>query len=185
MCPLPAEEIYEVYKSAFEHYEGASNETTKEQFIKELNTPNSKLEWWGAYSRETGQLVGWMSCVNHGSWTETQSAKYQYDMLRLRPSDAIHYTVLEHYLNELGQKYVCSGSRNISHKTNVQEYKVKEWHFRRAYCHLHIVYNPNIRWIIKCIYPFRKILLLLDKITAVHQFNSLLRMETIVREDKH
>ena len=177
-----ADSIYAVYKAAFQSYESADNEVSEEQFKKNLN--DTPLEYWGAFSKETGELAGWMSCYNHGDWTETVSAKYHPGYLTsVRPSEGIHYHILMHYLNELGQKYICSGSRNINHKTHVQDYKIRNWNFRRAYCKLHIVYNPKIKWIVKCLYPIRKILLFFDREIHIHQVNSLLRMEEIARSN--
>lgn len=177
-----ADEIYAVYKAAFMSYKNADNEVSETEFKERIKADG--LEYWGAFSKETGILAGWMSCANHGDWTETISAKYHPDMqTAVRPSEAIHYYVLTHYLNELEQKYICSGTRNINHKTHVQDYKIQNWHFRRAYCHLHIVYNPRIKWIVKSIYPFRKMLRFLDFETHIHQINSLLRMEEIAREN--
>lgn len=177
-----AEQIYEVYEAAHQHYENADNKLTKDVFINTLK--HSKEEWWGAFIRETGLMAGWMSCANHRDWTETISAKYDPKLQVYRPSDAIHYTILTHYLNELHQYYVCSGTRNINHKTHVQDYKIRNWKFRRAYCHLHIVINPKIRWLIHIIYPFRRLLHFFDNITLIHQINGLLQMIAIAKNKK-
>ena len=177
-----ADEIWEVEKAAYAHYQNADNAQTKEHFLAGLKKQAKNLEWWAAFSREDGRMAGWMTCSNHGTWTETCRAKYHPERQSWnRPSDVIHHAVLTHYLNELGQKYICSGSRNINHKTHVQEYKIKNWKFRKAYCRLHLVYNPKIKWIVKCIYPFRKLLMLLDNVTLVHQLNALMKLEEAAR----
>lgn len=176
------EDIYEVYKSAVENYQNVDNIVSKEGLREGVKRDG--LEYWGAYDKKTGKMAGWMSCSNNGDWTETISAKYHPEYFSYtRPSDAIHYTILNHYLNELGQKYICSGSRSLNHKTNVQDYKIHNWKFRQAFCKLHIVYRKDIGIIIKLIYPFRNLLKKLDNITAVHQVNSVLKMEEIARGD--
>ena len=139
---------------------------------------------WAAFSREDGKLVGQMWCANRGDYTVTVMGKYHPDYMKLRASDAIHYAVLTHYLNELGQRYIDSGTRNISHHTGVQDYKEINWHFRRAYCLLHIEYNPQIRWLIKCLFPLRRLLYACDRIKPVHKLNGVMRMEEIARECK-
>ena len=176
------EDIYEVYKSAVENYQNVDNIVSKEGLREGVKRDG--LEYWGAYDKKTGKMAGWMSCSNNGDWTETISAKYHPEYFSYtRPSDAIHYTILNHYLNELGQKYICSGSRSLNHKTNVQDYKIHNWKFRQAFCKLHIVYRKDISILIKLIYPFRNLLKKLDNITAVHQVNSVLKMEEIARGD--
>lgn len=173
------EEMYEVYKAAYDHYEKADSEIPRDVFLR--TTAVDKRDFWGAFCKETGKMAGWMTCTNNGDRTETVFAKYHPEMMTLRASDAIHFTILNYYLNELGQKFVNSGSRNISHQTNVQDYKEHNWKFKRAYCRLHIKYNPKISIFVKGLYPFRKILLLFDKISIVHLINSVLKMEYIAR----
>ncbi len=173
--------IYDVYEAAFKSYKNADNEIPKLLFLDKI--AHDSREYWGAFSNE-GQLAGWMSCENHGDWVETMQGKYHPELQSYtRPSDALHYYLLNYYLNELGQKYLCSGSRNINHQTNVQEYKIKHWLFRKAYCKLHIEYNNKIKFAIKILFPFRKLLYYLDNITLVHQLNSLLKLEEIARAD--
>lgn len=177
------EDIYAVYKAAMRSYKTPDNELTKTDFL--ANIKQDGLEYWGAYNRLTGVLVGWMSCGNNGEWTETVTAKYHPDLQSFaRPSDAIHYTILNYYLNELGQKYICSGSRNINHKTNVQDYLIKNWKFRKAYCTLNVIYKPGINIVIKLLYPFRKLLHFFENITLVHQVYSLLKLEEISKDCK-
>ena len=175
------DELYEVYAAAVDNYQNPDNRATKDMMLQGVKEDG--LEYWAAYDRNTGKMAGWMSCSNNGDWTETISAKYHPERLPLRPSDAIHYTVLTHYLNDLGQRYISSGSRNLNHKTNVQEYKVRNWKFRHAYCKLHLVYRKDFKIIINMIYPFRSLFNKLDNITFFHQINSLLRMEEIVRNN--
>lgn len=174
--------IYEVYEAAVNHYQNADNKTPKEKMRQDIKEDG--FEYWAAYDKKSGRMVGWMSCSNNGFWTETISAKYHPELLSLRPSDALHYTILNYYLNELGQKYISSGSRSLNHKTNVQEYKVHNWKFRQAFCKLHIVYRKDVNLFIKLVYPFRSILKRLDNITTVHQLNSVLRMEEIARSTR-
>lgn len=177
------EDVYGVYKAAMSSYNTPDNEMTKTDLL--ANIKQDGLEYWGAYNRLTGVLVGWMSCRNNGKWSETVSAKYHPELQSFaRPSDAIHYAILNYYLNDLGQKYICSGSRNINHKTNVQDYKIKHWKFRKAYCTLNLIYKPWMKIFIKLLYPFRKLLHLFESITFVHQVCSLLKLEEIYRDCK-
>ena len=175
------EDIWRVYSAAYEKYETADNEVSKEEFVAALQEDTD--EYWGAFNRETGEMAGWMSCQNYGSCTETKKAKYHPDLQSYcRPSDVLHYAVLNHYLNELHQWYVTSGTRNINHKTNVQEYKIKNWNFRKAYCILHEEYRPGVRLAVGVRYPLRQVLMRFDGITKIHQLNALLMLEKLARE---
>lgn len=178
-----AEEIWDVFQAAYQSYEGVNYKQDKELFIKGLQHTNR--EYWGAFSLETGRMAGWMSCGNNGDYTNTVSAKYHPELQSYnRPSDVLHYAVLNYYLNELHQRYVCSGYRNINHKTHVQDYKINHWKFRKAYCKLHIIINPKFKWIIDLLYLFRKFFQLFDKVTLVHQLNGLLMLYQISKENQ-
>lgn len=176
------EELYECYASAQRRYKNADNLQTKEHFIKSCN--DNLLEWWGGFDIETDALIGYMTVRNYDTYIDVVSSKYSVEFLNKRVSDALNYTVLDYYLNNLKKDFACFGGRSINHQTNVQDYNIKRFDCRKAYCHLNLAYNPKIKWAVRLIYPFRKILTLFDGITLVHQINSVLKMEEIYRNRK-
>lgn len=173
--------LWECYSSAQSHYKNATKCVDKDNFI---NGCDQRLDWWAGFDLETDKMIGWLNVQVYNEYVEIQSAKFHTDFLNKRVSDALYHHVLEYYLNVLKKTYVCSGTRNINHKTNTQEYKMRRFGYRKAYCHLHIQYNPKIRMMIKFLFPFRKILNLLDRVTIIHQINGVLKMEEICREQK-
>ena len=48
--------------------------------------------------------------------------------------------------------YVYNNERNIVHETNFPEFLIKYFGFRKAYCHLHMVYNPIVSIYIYILY---------------------------------
>lgn len=177
-----SEKLYKVYVAAFQNYKEADNESSHEQFLTNCHKDQQEgVIYFAAFDKVSGMLIGYMNTVEHPTYVETRTAKYHPDFLNLRPSDAIHYTVLDYYLNQLRKKFVCSGSRNINHITNAQEYKIESFKFRRAYCHLHVKFNPKIAWAIPIAYRMRGVLRKFDKIRLIHQINAVLKMEEIQR----
>lgn len=87
----------------------------------------------------------------------------------------------EEFLQDGG--FICDGSRSVNHETHFQDYLEKYFGFRKAYCHLHIQYNPKIKWVIKLLFPLRKALVVFDEINIFHLINSVLKMEEICRGD--
>lgn len=172
------EDLWECYSSAQSRYKNADNRVDKEAFISGLNY---QLDWWAGFDCETDKMIGWLNVRVEEDYVEIQSAKFHVDFLSRCVSDALYHHVLEYYLNVLNKKYLSSGSRNINHNTNTQEYKIKRFGYRKAYCRLHVLYNPKIRIWVKLLYPFRKVLKLFDKITIMHQVNGVLKMEEICR----
>ena len=176
------DELYECYSAAFSQYENADNLKPKDQFI---NLTDPSLECWGGFDVETDKLIGYMTVAVYDVYAEIQIAKFDPAYFKQQASDALYFAVLSHYLGERKKTYVCSGSRNINHKTGTQEYKIRRFGYRKAYCHLHVEYNPKVKPIIKVLYIFRKLFRKLDKITRIHQINGVLLMEELVREQKY
>lgn len=171
--------LYDCYLSAFSRYENADNLQTKEHFMQSWQ--NNAMDCWCGFDAETDKLIGYMTVQVYEVYAEIKTAKFNSEFLNKQVSDALYYHVLEYYLNSCNKKYICSGSRSINHKTNTQEYKIRRFGYRKAYCHLHIVYNPKYRIFVEILYKFRKLLKKFDKITFFHQVNAVLLMEEIHR----
>lgn len=176
-------ELYECYTSAFTRYDSASVPMTLEDFTEYCKKTDAEDECWGAFELQENRLIGYMTVHIVGEVAETLAAKFDTRYLKAQASDAMYYYVLSYYLNEAGFKYVSGGERTISHKTGTQEYKIKRFGYKKAYCKLHLVYNPKVKVFVKIAYVFRKILSLFDKIHIFHLINSVIVMERIVRED--
>lgn len=80
------------------------------------------------------------------------------------------YEMNHYYLEELKLKYVNDGSRSITEHSNIQQFLIDTFHFRKAYCRLQIVYKWWMRLVVNLLYPFRKIIPFLS-------VKSVLRME--------
>ncbi len=171
-----ADELCVVHNKAIASYESfRGGKYTPDMFKKS----DDAIDYWAAFSIENRQIVGYMRCHKSQGYVETLTAKYDPDFLNMRASDAIHYTVLEYYLNELHYSYVCSGSRNINHKTNAQEYKVKTFGFRKAYCKLNIAYNPKFKICFSILWIFKDLLKHFDNISIIHKINGALLLKKI------
>lgn len=136
----------------------------------------------GAFDAE-GILSGYCHVVLHEGYCNLSSQKADPDKEKLQINAALVAGVLEN-LPVGDNYYVCDGERNIQHETHFQDYLEKYFGFRKAYCRLNIAYNPQIAWLVKVIYPFRKYLRRFDKIGLVHKINGIMKMEEIVRKQQ-
>ena len=177
------EELYEVQTAALSGYpEKYRPSVDKEKFRKECLKWEERFRVFGAFFRENNKLCGYTLIAEHEEYMELQVQKTDPLYEKHQINAALVANILEYYKDELTQGfYICDGERNILHETNFQEYLGKYFDFRKAYCKLNLAYNPKIKWIIKIIYPFRKILEKLDFIGIVHKLNGVLKMETFVR----
>lgn len=172
------EDLYNCYKAAYRRYKKADNFKEKNVFISDcIEDYKNGIEFWGGFDIETGILIGYMTVAVYESHVDTLTAKFWPEYMTLGVSDAIYHTILNYYLNILGKKYINGGSRNINHLTETQEYKERHFDYRKAYCRLHMAYNPKFRALIKVLCLCKRILQSFDNITFIHQINSVIKMQ--------
>ena len=155
-----------------------------EAFLKYCMQLDALYDCWAGFSAETNELIGYITVMVYNEHCEIATAKFHPDYLKLQASDTLYFEVLDYYLNKKGKKYVSSGERSINHVTGTQEYKIRRFGYKKAYCKMHIIYDSKIKLLIKIAYPIRRMFKLLDKIRIVHLFNSVLKMEQIRRENE-
>ena len=174
------EALYDVTEAAYSAYPKKYRPTmNKEFFFRDIRDMWKNSVAFGAFSRETNKLCGYalvsrQSERNLASWSLKANPQYE----KFAVNAALVEGVLRFYSEFLaGDGYMCDGARSINHETAFQDYLEKYFDFRKAYCKLHVKYNPKIKYAICCIYPLRKFLRLFDFVGIVHQLNSVLKME--------
>lgn len=181
-----SEELYRVRTAAYSAYPARYRPTVDhDRFMEELTQWDNWLTY-GAFSRETGELAG------YGLLKFAAPDFLNFLALETRPefekyavNAAVVAGILEQNRAFLARGGIlCDGARSISHETKFQDYLEKYFDFRKAYCVLHVAYNPKIRWAVRAAYPFRGVLARLDGIDIVHRMNAVLKMEEIVRSQR-
>ncbi|MBP3579687.1 MAG: hypothetical protein J6K12_00405 [Clostridia bacterium] len=179
-----AEEIYDVLVAAFSAYPEKSRRTfDRERFISGVR--GWTVDVFGTFSRESGELAGYalLMSVSDG-FIDFFEMKTKPEYEKYSVNAAMVAGILEYHEKELSEGAVISdGARSISHETAFQDYLEKYFGFRKAYCRLHLEYNPKYKPLIKILYPFRKLLSVLDFIDLFHKLNGVMKMEEIVRTD--
>lgn len=89
------------------------------------------------------------------------------------PYYGLIFEMNRYYLDELKLKYVNDGARSITNHSNIQPFLIDTFHFRKAFCRLHIEYR-GIKWLVRILFPFRKIM--------PRKIKALLDMEAMARE---
>lgn len=180
------ENLYEVFVEAFESwpvkYRPKFTHDDAKKLAKKLSA-EPEMVCYGAFYRETDELCGFMQAPTHEIYAELQVQRVKPSYEKLQINAALVYGLLENNKEKLqkGNYYILDGARSISHETNFQDYLEKYFGFRKAYCKLHIAYNPGIKWIVKILFPFREILCKFDEIGFIHNINSVLLMEELCR----
>lgn len=90
------------------------------------------------------------------------------------------YSILEFFREDINSgSYICDGSRSIRHETAFQEYLIRYFGFRKAYCKLNIIYKFPLNILVNLLYPFRRFIGTDNSITS--KISALLKMEECVR----
>ena len=84
------------------------------------------------------------------------------------------------YLNKQGFRFVNDGARSISHETNIQNFLIDKFKFRKAYCRMHVMYSLKMSIVIRLLYYLRFLFICRNPI-FFKKINSLLIQEEIRR----
>ena len=169
---------YEVYNKAFLKYTTHFTCQSKDHFIQEIESLGCEWEFFGVYYKE--KLVAYCLCSIKDDTCNYSTIKFHPQYLKYYTSYALFYTMNRYYLVDRKLKYVNDGSRNLVHKTNIQAFLITKFGFRKAYCRLHVKYNPILRFIVIFIYPLRFVFHRFNNKFAV-KITALLWQEKIIR----
>ena len=130
------------YNAAFLSYNTHLKPKTEIEFQEEIASLDVNWEFWGIYN--VGKMIGYCQNKVIDSCCDYSTIKFHPDYLKFYSSYALFYTMNNYYLNEKRFKYVNDGARSISHETNIQEFLMQKFKFRKAYCKLNIIYSKPI-----------------------------------------
>lgn len=179
-----ADQIFTISKDAYEGYPKSYRpKIMRDEYIAGVNSW-SGYDFYGAFSKEDGMLKAWARLKPYTDYSSFEMMKAIRSQEKLGVNTALIYGILEDYNPRLvNGYYICDGSRSINHETKFQDFLEKYFNFRKVFCKLHIQYNPKIRYIVKMIYPFRKIIKRIQTNSTAHKISVILQMEEIARKD--
>lgn len=179
------EELYRVQTAAFSAYpEKYRPSVEKDKFISGIGDLE-KYDVFGAFYKKTNDLAGYAFLkMQKDNFCDFTVLKTKPELEKYAINAALVYGIVSYYKAFLQNGgIICDGARSINHETHFQDYLEKYFGFRKAYCHLHVQYNPRVKWMIKLLFPLRKVLASLDGIGIFHSINSVLKMEEICRRN--
>tara|TARA_B100001287_G_C22666314_1_gene523017 strand:+ start:947 stop:1753 length:807 start_codon:yes stop_codon:yes gene_type:complete len=168
---------YNIYQNVFREYNSILKIKSKAKYLESLK---GNYEFWGVFYKN--KLVGYsQNKIKHNACdysTIKISRKYNHKYA----SYALFFTMNSFYLKDKKLKYVSDGARSILHKSNIQDFLIKKFKFRRAYCLLNVMYHPHIKIFVEILYPFRKIFNFLP-FDFFRKLSIVLRQEALVRNN--
>lgn len=169
------EEGYSVYVLAAENYRIKCIPPTIEEFKKRVRNAVEN-EYWGVFDNTTGKLVAFSMNLVSKDTAEYCTLKAIPEYQKKYAYYGLIYEMNRYYLEELKLRYVNDGARSITEHSNIQPFLIEKFKFRKAYCHLSLHYKWWLWLAVKCLYPFRKVILN-GKVKAI------LNMESMARGD--
>lgn len=148
---------YEVYSKAFELYATYLVPSTQEVFKKNILASNH-YDFWAVYEKDRGKMIAYSQNKIEDNSVNYMTIKFHPNYLRLYPSYILFFEMNRYYLEEKGLLYVSDGARSISHQSNIQNFLIQKFKFRKAYCRLNIVYRKDIAIMVKILYPWQSII---------------------------
>lgn len=179
---IPYEElernVYPILEDTFAHYKVHDRTMNRAVFSKYLEECQQRnFDYWGIFLKDTQEMVGFCT-VNH--WEDCCEYGYSGVYARYKSHGYYPYYGLYHHLNgyylqDQGFRYVSDSARTITGHSEIQDFLIQHFHFRKAYCKLEVHYRWWMNIAVKLLYPFRKLI-------PTSQVKALLNMEAMQRE---
>ena len=154
-----AEQMSNILVKEWKYYDDSYEEGNDRQKLtddfKKLTMKNlGNAEYLGAFLKDTDTMIGYAIYNLFDDWIEYSVVKTDPEYLNTQVNAALAYFGVERYMRP-GIKYIHGGWRTMIHESNYQEYLMKNFGFRKAYCKLHIQYRPLMQITVNVLYPLR------------------------------
>lgn len=154
-----AEQMSNILVKEWKYYDDSYEEVNDRQKLtddfKKLTMKNlGNAEYLGAFLKDTDTMIGYAIYNLFDDWIEYSVVKTDPEYLNTQVNAALAYFGVERYMRP-GIKYIHGGWRTMIHESNYQEYLMKNFGFRKAYCKLHIQYRPLMQIAVNVLYPLR------------------------------
>ena len=157
-----AEQMSNILVKEWKYYDDSYEEGNDRQKLtddfKKLTMKNlGNAEYLGAFLKDTDTMIGYAIYNLFDDWIEYSVVKTDPEYLNTQVNAALAYFGVERYMRpEI--RYIHGGWRTMIHESNYQEYLMKNFGFRKAYCKLHIQYRPLMQIAVNVLYPLRGII---------------------------
>ena len=172
-------EGWEILKATYDDYSVSDRTMDHTVFQDYLSSCEKQdFDFWGVFDQN--KLIGfctvwlWPSdCCEYGLIGILPEYKHN----NTYPYYGLFYKMNEYYLGEKGFRYVADGARSITEHSQIQDFLIQNFHFRKAYCQLEVHYCWWMKLAVKLLYPFRKII-------PLQRVKAILNMEAMQRGEK-
>lgn len=138
------EAFWTLTNDAYQGYENP-NVITREAAMKKAVAIDAREDYFvlGAFCNDDGVLAGYVWCHVNGNWITISEQKAIRAYENRGVNAALCHSLCTLYNEKYAHCILCDGERNVLHKTAFQDYLIKYFGFRYAYCRLRVVLNPR------------------------------------------
>lgn len=173
--------LIKAWSSYDEDYREGDDRAQLIREFEQLTRENlGNTEYLGAFLKDTDTMIGYSIYNLYEDWIEYSVVKTDPEYLNTQVNAALVYYGLERYMKP-GIRYILGGYRTMIHDSNYQDYLLKNFGFRKAYCRLHIQYRPWMKAVISVLYPLRHLIEKLSSNKFCYQVWCALKQEEIHR----
>ena len=172
---------YPILKASFEDYPIRDRNMTLHTFESYMDECREKdYDYWGLFDYDDDRFIGfftvmlWKDACEYGLVAVLPEYKRKSTAY---PYYGLFHTMNQYYLQEKGLRYVTDGARSITEHSNIQDFLIEKFHFRKSYCRLAVHYNWWMKLAVKMLYPIRKII-------TLPRMKAILNMEAMQRGQK-
>jgi hypothetical protein len=178
------EDIIRIQQLAWANYPAAYKPESSPSLRKRIDKWRSYCVF-GAFRGESNELSGYALIRENESWANFAVLKVVPECERLAINAAMVAAILEYYNDRFENGfYISDGERNIVHVTAFQNYLVKYFDFRKAYCKLNLLYRKPVGLYVKVLMPFRKLIKKFNTNPLFSKVSSVLLMESIIQSQR-
>ena len=174
------EKGYSIITETYTDYKVADRKMNKAIFTKYLDDcQNRSFDFWGVFDKSSKELVGfyavriWKDCCEY----DQSALKTKYKHGSSYPYYGLYYVMNQYYIDNLHFKYVSDGSRTITEHSQIHDFLIQHFGFRKAYCQLEVHYQWWMKMAVNLLYPFRNII-------KSPRVKAVLNMEAMRRGEK-
>lgn len=171
---------YPIIRETYADYAVHDRKMDKTTFMAYLDDCSKKsFDYWGIVDRDTLDLVGfctvrlWDRCCEYG----VTGILSKYKKGGAYPYYGLYHYLNQYYLENCHYDYVSDSARTITEHSNIQDFLIQNFGFRKAYCQLAVHYNRWMKIAVRMLYPFRKII-------PLRRVKAILNMEAMQRGEK-
>lgn len=153
-------EGWRILKATYDDYSVSDRKMNEQMFLCYLEDCKQRdFDYWGIFHE--GRLIGfctvWLwkpNCCEYGLIGILPEYKHN----NTYPYYGLFYQMTAYYLGEKHFQYVADGSRSVTEHSNIQNFLIDNFLFRKAYCRLKVHYKWWMGLAVKILYPFRNII---------------------------